>query len=104
MLQNADDAKATKMYIILDKRKHPTKLLLNQKMTSFQGESLLFYNDKQLSEKDLKSIQLLGTGSKKEDNTSIGKFGYGFTSCFALTDVPSLVTGDKLCFFDPHAE
>ena len=32
-----------------------------------------------------------------------GRFGVGFNSVYHLTDLPSFVSGDKLVFFDPHA-
>lgn len=33
-----------------------------------------------------------------------GRFGIGFNSVYHVTDVPSFVSRDRICFFDPHAD
>ena len=45
LLQNADDAKATKMYVILDKRFHGTRSVLSEGWQDLQGPALLVWND-----------------------------------------------------------
>ena len=103
LLQNADDAKATKMYVILDKRKHGTKKLLSAEWQDLQGPALLVWNDTGMDEKDLKGIQELGLGSKRFNEDTIGQFGIGFNVVYHLTDCPSFCTnGDTLCVLDPH--
>ena len=103
LLQNADDAKATKMYIILDKRFHGKKSVFSEKWQKLQGPALLIWNNSTFSEKDLKGIQKLGLGSKKADHETIGQYGIGFNVVYHLTDCPSFVTGDNtLCILDPH--
>ena len=103
LLQNADDAKATKMYVILDKRRHSPEHILSEEWTNLQGPALLVWNDKVFSEKDLQGIQELGLGSKRSDSETIGQYGIGFNAVYHLTDCPSFVTGgDRLCILDPH--
>ena len=103
LIQNADDAKATKMCVILDKRTHGRKKVLSDRWTDLQGPALLVWNDADFTESDLKGIQRLGLGSKRDDFESIGQFGIGFNVVYHITDCPSLITGGKtLCIFDPH--
>ena len=103
LLQNADDAKARKMYIILDKRMHGTEKLLSSEWQDLQGPALLAWNDSVFREKDLKGIQELGFGSKRSSSETIGQFGIGFNVVYHLTDCPSFLTnGETFCILDPH--
>ena len=103
LLQNADDAKATKMYIILDKRTHGKDQILSPEWAELQGPALLVWNDKDFTDKDLEGIQKLGLGSKQVNTESIGQFGIGFNVVYHVTDCPSFITrGNILCVFDPH--
>ena len=105
LLQNADDAKACKMCVILDKRTHGGESLLSEKWQKLQGPALLVWNNTTFSERDIKGIQELGLGSKRSEAESIGQYGIGFNSVYHLTDCPSFVTnGDTLCVMDPHCE
>ena len=103
LLQNADDAKATKMHIILDKRTHGTQSVLSENWQDLQGPALLVWNNSVFSEEDLKGIQQLGLGSKRSESETIGQYGIGFNVVYHITDCPSFVTnGDTLCILDPH--
>ena len=103
LLQNADDAKATKMYVILDKRTHGQESILSEDWQQLQGPALLVWNDSIFSEKDLAGIQQLGLGSKRLDEETIGQYGIGFNVVYHLTDCPSFITGgETLCIMDPH--
>ena len=105
LLQNADDAKATKMYIILDKRFHGTESVISEKWQEIQGPALLIWNNSTFTEKDLKGIQELGIGSKRSDAESIGQYGIGFNVVYHLTDCPSFISGgETLCILDPHTD
>ena len=105
LLQNADDAKATKMYFILDKRTHGDEGLLSENWKKLQGPALLVWNDSVFTEKDLDGIQELGLGSKRFDFETIGQFGIGFNVVYHVTDCPSFITGgDTLCVLDPHCK
>ena len=105
LLQNADDAKATKMYVILDKRTHGKERVPKKEWEDLQGPALLVWNDRVFKEKDIQGIQQLGLGSKRSDEESIGQYGIGFNVVYNLTDCPSFITdcdGETLCVFDPH--
>ena len=103
LLQNADDAKATKMHVILDMREHSSEHLLSDTWEDLQGPALLVWNDTVFSESDLQGIQCLGLGSKRSDSESIGQYGIGFNAVYHLTDCPSFLTGgNTLCILDPH--
>ncbi|KAG0278714.1 hypothetical protein BGZ96_002274 [Linnemannia gamsii] len=71
-------------------------------MAAWQGPALLIYNNADFSEKDFNAICRLGVGSKSEDTSKIGRHGLGFNSVYHFTDVPSIVSGPYLGFFDPH--
>jgi sacsin len=103
LLQNSDDAKASKMYVILDKRFHNTTSILSVKWGDLQGPALLVWNDSVFSEKDLEGIQELGLGSKRSEADTIGQYGIGFNVVYHITDCPSFVSNDEtLCIMDPH--
>ena len=105
LLQNADDAKAHKMSVILDKRTHGMHSVLSENWQKLQGPALLVWNDSTFSEKDIEGIQELGLGSKRSEAETIGQYGIGFNSVYHLTDCPSFVTnGDTLCVMDPHCQ
>ena len=105
LLQNADDAMATKMYVIFDQRTHGKERVPKREWEDLQGPALLVWNDSTFTEKDLEGIQQLGLGSKRSDEDSIGLYGIGFNVVYNLTDCPSFITdcdGETLCVLDPH--
>ena len=102
LLQNADDAGAKKLYIILDKRNHGKERVISEEWKELQGPALLFWNDSSFSEEDLKGIQKIGLGSKRDDPDKIGQYGIGFNVVYHFTDCPSFITNDRLCILDPH--
>ena len=103
LLQNTDDAKAKKMFIILDKRTHGNESLISENWQKLQGPALLVWNSSVFTEKDLKGIQELGLGSKRSESETIGQYGIGFNVVYHLTDCPSFITGgETLCIMDPH--
>lgn len=104
LLQNADDAKATKLCIILDKRIHGGERLLSERWKKdLRGPAMFVWNDAVFSENDIKGIQKLGFGSKRSNTETIGMYGIGFNAVYNITDCPSFVSdGKTLCIFDPH--
>ncbi|KAL7882239.1 hypothetical protein AOLI_G00090880 [Acnodon oligacanthus] len=103
LLQNADDAEATEIHFVWDKRRHKTEKLFGEKWKLLQGPALCVYNNKTFSDEDLMGIQQLGEGGKHGTLGRAGKFGLGFNSVYHLTDCPSILTGDeKLCVSDPN--
>ncbi|KAM9804710.1 sacsin [Neosynchiropus ocellatus] len=103
LIQNADDAEASEIHFVWDRREHGTEKTFGEKWNRLQGPALCVYNNKVFSDADLKGIQQLGLGGKQNSPGKIGKYGVGFNSVYHLTDCPSIVTGDSLlCIFDPN--
>ena len=104
LVQNADDARATKVHFIFDSRTHSGERVLSDEWKELQGPALCIFNDQPFSEGDLEGIQRLGIGSKADDPQKTGQYGIGFNSVYHLTDCPSFLSdGDTLCILDPHA-
>lgn len=103
LIQNADDAEATEIHFVWDKRWHDVKETFGECWNQLQGPALCVFNNKVFSDADLKGIQQLGEGGKHSAPGKIGKYGVGFNSVYHLTDCPSILTGDKLlCISDPN--
>ncbi|RKH34941.1 DUF3883 domain-containing protein [Corallococcus praedator] len=100
-IQNADDAEASKVRIILDARTH-TGPLPAREMDVLQGPALLVFNDKPFKEADFANIRRIGDSAKVGEETKTGRFGLGFNSCYNVTDYPCLLSQDRLILFDPH--
>lgn len=79
LLQNAEDARATKVSFILE----PTRLIFKH-----NGKELL-------NEKHIRGICGVAEGTKAEDETKIGKFGIGFKSVYAYTRTPLIHCADE---------
>ncbi|MEI6268263.1 MAG: hypothetical protein WCP01_05220 [Methylococcaceae bacterium] len=77
LLQNAEDTKATTVNFIL-----------NKDCLEFNHNG-----DRLFSETDVKAITSFGNSTKRDDPTSIGKFGVGFKAVFAYTDTPEIHSG-----------
>jgi hypothetical protein len=78
LFQNAEDAGATVV-----------RFTLTEKELEFE------HNGKRLFDiKDVESITSIGVSTKRDDNTSIGKFGVGFKAVFAYTNAPEIHSGD----------
>ena len=105
LVQNADDAQASEVHLVLDQRNHPTDRLLGDGMTELQGPALCVYNNKPFTNDDIEGIQRLGEGSKANNASRVGRFGVGFNAVYHLTDCPTFLTnGDTLCMFDPNVK
>ena len=107
LLQNADDAQATKICFIKDPRQHPDERVFEDSWKPLQGPALCVYNNKPFTNADLSGIQSLGEGSKGDDPNKTGQYGVGFNAVYHLTDVPTFMSkgteiGEVLCVFDPH--
>ncbi|VDI58647.1 sacsin, partial [Mytilus galloprovincialis] len=104
LVQNADDAGATKVCFLYDERENLELRngLFDQGMAECQGPALWVYNDAIFEEKDFKNIIELGGKTKILDTEKIGKFGLGFCSVYNVTDVPSFVSKNTLVILDPH--
>ncbi|KAK9856110.1 hypothetical protein WJX84_004825 [Apatococcus fuscideae] len=102
LLQNADDAGASKCSFMLDWRTHSKESLAYDKLAPFQGPSLLVYNDAIFTPDDFLSISQIGESIKRTQEGKTGRFGLGFVSTYSMADVVSICSVDRLCFFDPH--
>lgn len=103
LIQNADDAEATEIQFVWDKRRHDREKTFGENWNELQGPALCVFNNKVFSKADLKGIQQLGEGGKHGSLGKLGKYGVGFNSVYHLTDCPSILTGDELlCISDPN--
>ncbi|XP_076434838.1 sacsin-like [Babylonia areolata] len=106
LIQNADDAGATHVCFLLDEREntYSRSNLIDEKMADLQGPAIWAFNDAQFSDADFENIVKLGSGTKKDDSTKVGRFGLGFNAVYNLTDVPSFISGHRLAMFDPQSK
>ena len=106
LVQNADDAGATEVRLLLDARGEDelgARSLLSPKMRTWQGPALVCWNDATFSESDFRNIARIGQDSKVAKPAAAGRFGLGFNAVYHFTDLPSFVSGSHLVAFDPHA-
>ncbi len=78
LLQNAEDAGASKVQFFLDEDK-----------VTFEHNG-----DRLFSLTDVEAITSIGFSTKKDDHTSIGKFGIGFKAVFAYSATPEIESGE----------
>ena len=104
LIQNADDAEASEIKLLLDWRHHGTESLFEESMSDWQGPAVIAYNNSTFSDQDFENICLLAGETKMSDPLKTGRFGVGFCSCYSLTDVPSFLSRRYLTIFDPHAK
>lgn len=78
LLQNAEDAGATKVYFEL-----------SPDACAFEHDGTRHFN-----ERDIRAITGIFNSSKKESSDQIGKFGVGFKSVFVYTDTPVIYSKD----------
>ena len=102
LIQNADDAGATEVKFLIDRRQHPTGTLFKPEMKDLQGPALYAFNNSVFSDEDFQNICELEGTTKRDNPAKIGRFGLGFCATFHLTDVPSFVSRDNVVFLDPQ--
>nr|CAD1821120.1 unnamed protein product [Ananas comosus var. bracteatus] len=102
LIQNADDAGATRVCLCLDRRKHGAESVLSPKLAQWQGPALVAYNDAGFTDDDFVSISRIGDSKKQSQAWKTGRFGVGFNSVYHLTDLPSFVSGKYIVLFDPQ--
>ena len=103
LVQNADDAGASEVRLMLDMRTGGSKSLLAPKLERWQGPALVAWNDAVFSPADFHNIARIGQDSKVDRPAAAGRFGLGFNAIYHFTDLPSFVSGEYLVMFDPHA-
>ena len=104
IIQNADDAGATEIKLLLDWRTHGKEYLLKQEMEHWQGPAVVAYNNATFSDQDFDNICELAAETKMKDPMKTGRFGVGFCASYSLTDVPSFVSRHFITIFDPHTK
>ncbi|XP_028400771.1 sacsin-like [Dendronephthya gigantea] len=102
LIQNADDAGATKVKFLVDWRHGRTESLFSPGMAECQGPALWAYNDAVFTDDDFENINKLAGETKVGDISKIGRFGLGFNAVYHLTDVPSFISREHLVVFDPN--
>ncbi|KAH0562155.1 hypothetical protein GP486_003148 [Trichoglossum hirsutum] len=109
LLQNADDAGATRVDFHLHTSPPPSSSsldscpLLHPSLLEFQGPALLAYNNHPpFRPEDFESLSHVGDSGKQRDPTKTGKFGLGFNSVYNWTDAPTVLSGESLLLLDPH--
>src|SRR5713226_60748 len=102
LLQNADDAGARLMRVILDGRTHPASRLPDVRMHQLLGPAILVYNDAAFSDRDFDHIQEIGLSAKTDALWKTGQFGFGFNAVYNVTDWPGFISRDRMIIFDPH--
>lgn len=103
LCQNADDAGATEVVFVLDRKKdHPTDNLLHPDLAEFQGPALLAYNNSQFEERDFDSLSRIGDSEKAKDLSSTGKFGRGFNSVGLLPASHPMSPQCYMCLIRVH--
>ena len=85
LVQNADDAGATKVCLCLDRRVHGRESLLSESLAPFQGPALLAYNNAVFTEEDFVSISRIGGSNKHGQAWKTGRFGYVFLFLYIWT-------------------
>ena len=83
LLQNAEDKKAKHVYFKLTKEN-----------LIFEHDGGVYDRTQLFTLKDIESITGIGTSTKRDDNTTIGKFGVGFKAVFAYTETPQIHSGE----------
>jgi sacsin len=99
-LANADDADAREINWLLDSTQYPQESLVSPGLSAYQGSALLVHNDGVFQDKDFDGFKDVGRGSKREDTTTIGKFGRGSQTMYHWTDVPMLLSGEYLLILE----
>ena len=87
LIQNADDAGASRVKFLIDSRHHPRDPsgLWKPSLAQFQGPALLVWNNSVFSEDDWRNIGKMHQSQKEEDLLKVGRFGLGFQSVHHLT-------------------
>ncbi|KAJ4466248.1 hypothetical protein J3R30DRAFT_3588632 [Lentinula aciculospora] len=104
ILQNSDDAGATKQIFILDHRQHGTETVVETALERTQGPALLALNDSIFTESDWEAVRTIHGSNKTADETKTGKYGLGIRACYHVTDNIHILSGKQLVIFDPHRE
>eukprot|EP00057_Strongylocentrotus_purpuratus_P022687 XP_011677161.1 PREDICTED: sacsin-like [Strongylocentrotus purpuratus] len=104
LVQNAEDAGANTVKFLYDVRHHGTETLYLDSLAPYQGPALYSFNNAKFKKADWNGIQTPARSKKKTDRLKVGRFGIGFNSVYHITDLPSIMSDQKLAFIDPLEE
>ncbi|KAJ3984365.1 hypothetical protein F5890DRAFT_1474609 [Lentinula detonsa] len=104
ILQNSDDAGASKQIFILDHRHHGAERVIEPRLKQTQGPALLAFNDSVFTESDWEAVRTIHGSNKTADAAKTGKYGLGIRACYHVTDNIHILSGKQLVIFDPHEE
>lgn len=107
LLQNADDAGATEVAVMLDERRPPAGLpqeyrvlywpaLLVRNNAPFRLQKEIVGSDRD----DFSALCDVASGHKRAQAIAAGRFGIGFNSVYFLTDTPVLFSRREVHVFD----
>ena len=103
-LQNADDAGAVHLRIVMDWRDHGRDLTTASPLRQVLGPALLIANDAEFSDEDFEYIRHIGESGKRVARAKTGRFGLGFNTAYNVTDYPSFLSREWMFCFDPHGD
>jgi sacsin len=103
-LQNADDARAEHLRIVMDWRDHGSDLPTGSALREVLGPALLIANDAEFTDEDFVSIRHIGESEKRVARAKTGRFGLGFNTAYNVTDYPSFLSREWMFCFDPHGD
>ena len=83
--QNADDAGATVVSVLVNHKQYGTNSLLGPRLAEWQGPSVYVYNDAVFSEHDFHNLSRIGQHSKLDKLGTTGRFGLGFNAVYHFT-------------------
>src|ERR1044072_6950264 len=104
LIQNADDAGASELSVVLDERISPAGL--PPEYDSLAGPALLIRNDapfrtgQDAESNDFLALCDVAGGLKLQRATAAGRFGIGFNSVYFLTDTPIIFSRREVHIFD----
>jgi sacsin len=101
-IQNADDAGATRVDVIVDWRDHGKSIAPDNPIRPLLGPALLIANDAVFSDENFRQIRSIGDSGKRLDWSKLGRFGVGFNTAYNLTDHPSFLSRRWFVCLDPH--
>ncbi|KAL0025642.1 hypothetical protein WJX77_000625 [Trebouxia sp. C0004] len=72
-------------------------------MATWQGPALVVWNGAKFTRQDWINLSKVGNSSKAGQTHTIGEFGLGALTAYIFTDVPQVLSDDRLLLLDPYA-